>query len=310
MAELILHHYDMSPFSEKIRLAFGHKGLDWQSVEVPPWMPKPDLMPLTGGYRKAPTLQIGADIYCDTLLIAREIDRRHPEPTLYPDGQVGLAHALSWWVEKNTFVAAAKLTTSIIGDDLPTEFVEERKHFMDEDFSKSASLRELPRNRQRLHAHQSWLADMLTDGRPFLLGSQPSVADLAAYHPLWFARSNGGGEAEAMLPLAGLRDWMDRIATLGHGRRHDKTAEAALDTARTASPEAISIPADADPTGLAPGERVVVRASDYGRDPVHGTLVAADAEEVIIRHDDDQVDTVHIHFPRAGFDVLGAQDAT
>ena len=41
-------------------------------------MPKPDLMPLTGGYRKTPVLQIGADIYCDTQLIMLELERRAP----------------------------------------------------------------------------------------------------------------------------------------------------------------------------------------------------------------------------------------
>ena len=47
--EIILHHYPSSPFSEKIRVAFGIKKLAWRSVEQPVIMPKPDLIPLTGG---------------------------------------------------------------------------------------------------------------------------------------------------------------------------------------------------------------------------------------------------------------------
>jgi glutathione S-transferase len=62
MADIILHHYDISPYSEKVRLGLGLKGLAWASVELPVIMPKPDLTPLTGGYRKTPVLQIGADI--------------------------------------------------------------------------------------------------------------------------------------------------------------------------------------------------------------------------------------------------------
>ena len=76
MADLILHHYDISPYAEKIRLAFGLKGLAWRSVIQPMVLPKPDLMPLTGGFRRTPVLQVGADIYCDTLCIAMELDRR------------------------------------------------------------------------------------------------------------------------------------------------------------------------------------------------------------------------------------------
>ena len=32
---VILHQYDFSPFSEKVRLAFGLKGMEWHAVDVP-----------------------------------------------------------------------------------------------------------------------------------------------------------------------------------------------------------------------------------------------------------------------------------
>ncbi|MBV8522453.1 MAG: glutathione S-transferase family protein [Acetobacteraceae bacterium] len=303
MASLILHHYDFSPYSEKVRLAFGYKNLDWNSVQTPIQAPKPDLVPLTAGYRRAPVLQTGADVYCDTLLILREIERRHPEPTLYPGGQRGLVYALSMWWDRATFFPGAKLTTSIIGDQIPQEFLEERKALMNQDFSKSASLQELPLNQQRMHAAMAWLIDMLKD-RPFILGSQPSAADLTAYHILWFAQKNGGADAEGLLPLAPLRDWMDHIAALGHGRRHEIPAQEALDVARNTAPEPPHIRANADPSGLMPGQSVAVRADDYARDPIRGRLVAADAEELIIQHDDGRVGTVYIHFPRAGYELL------
>src|SRR5439155_485317 len=86
---IILHHYDTSPYSEKVRLGLGLKGLAWASVEIPVIMPKPDLTALTGGYRKTPVLQIGADIYCDSQLIMRELERRHPSPGFYPAGRGG-----------------------------------------------------------------------------------------------------------------------------------------------------------------------------------------------------------------------------
>ena len=81
--ELILHHYDRSPFSEKVRLIFGLKRLEWRSVVQPMVLPKPALTPLTGGLRRIPVLQIGADVYCDTNLIAAELDRRFPDPPLF-----------------------------------------------------------------------------------------------------------------------------------------------------------------------------------------------------------------------------------
>ena len=303
MAELILHHYDLSPFGEKIRLALGYKGLAWRSVEVPIWPPRPDTVPLTAGFRRTPVLQIGADIYCDTLLILRAIDRRHPEPTLYPDEQMGLGSALSWWADTTMFIPAATLTTSIIGDNVPKAFVEDRIAFMKHDFSKVASVRDLPLNRQRVSAQMTFLADMLKDGRPFLLGPNLSVADLSAYHPLWFARTNGGAEALAMLPFAPLLAWMDRIAAIGHGDRKAMDAEEALALARAADPEPPRGVAGDDPSGLASGARVRVHADD-ANDPIAGTLVGADTSEIIIRHEDARVGAVHVHLPRFGYSVV------
>ena len=86
---IILHHFPQSPFSEKIRLIFGLKKIAWTSVVIARIMPRPDLMPMTGGYRRTPVMQIGADIYCDTQCIIRELERRFPEPTLFPDGVPG-----------------------------------------------------------------------------------------------------------------------------------------------------------------------------------------------------------------------------
>ena len=97
MSEIILHHYWESPYAEKIRRILGFKGLTWRSVIIPMIMPKPDLTALTGGYRKTPVFQLGADIYCDTDLIARTIDRLHPEPSLFPDGGAELSYMLGPW---------------------------------------------------------------------------------------------------------------------------------------------------------------------------------------------------------------------
>lgn len=303
MTDLILHHYDLSPFSEKVRLALGHKHQAWHAVEIPIWPPRPGTEPLTAGYRRSPVLQIGADIYCDTLLILREIERRHPAPVLYPAGLSGLVQALSQWAERALFMPVATLTTSIIGDQVPQAFLDDRVAFMKHDFSKQASLQALPLNRQRVTAAMTALADMLGDGRPFLLGANVSAADLSAYHPLWFARKNGGAGIEALLSFDALHGWMERIAAIGYGERHAMTPEAALDIAKVAEP----VPTDGvivdDASGLKGGERVLVHTDEPG-EPITGTLVAANASEIVIRHEHQQVGFVHVHFPRLGYSVV------
>ena len=305
MPDLILHHYDLSPFCEKVRLAFGHKGLAWRAVEIPIWPPRPDTVPLTAGYRRAPARQGGADVYCATLLIRRESERRGPAPTLYPEGTRGLAAALSWWTDTTLFIPAAKLTTSIIGDGIPEDFLKDRIAFMKEDFSRAASLADLPLNRQRVSAQLTVIADMLADGRPFLLGGALSAADLSAYHVLWFVRKNGGAEAEAMLPLAPVIPWMDRVAAVGHGERRAMSAEAALAVARAAEP--LPVGGFDDPaSGLAAGDAVSI-VSDAPNDPIRGTLVHADADEIVIRREDPRAGAVHVHFPRLGYGAVAAE---
>jgi len=82
MTDLILHHYPMSPFSQKTRSMLGYANLPWQSVITREMLPRPHLQTLAGGYRKIPVAQIGADIFCDSHSIASEIARLSDKPEL------------------------------------------------------------------------------------------------------------------------------------------------------------------------------------------------------------------------------------
>jgi hypothetical protein len=129
MPDLILHHYWESPYAEKIRRIFGFKGLAWKSAIIPMVAPKPDLTALTGGYRKTPVLQIGADIYCDTELIARVLERLYPEPTLHPEGTRALDHILMNWGQELFLLAIYVIGSS--GDVFPEGFLEDRSNMVE-----------------------------------------------------------------------------------------------------------------------------------------------------------------------------------
>jgi glutathione S-transferase len=151
MTDIILHHYETSPYSEKVRLGLGLKGLAWGSVEIPVIMPKPDLTALTGGYRKTPVLQIGADIYCDSQLIMRELERRHPTPSFYPAGH-GAADALAWWAEKTTFSPAVSIAFAKRPDALPEGFLEDRAKFSGRNIDPTAMMAAVPNLLDQLRA--------------------------------------------------------------------------------------------------------------------------------------------------------------
>src|SRR6478672_8781528 len=119
MTEMILHHYELSTFSEKIRVAFGLKNLAWRSVETLPAPPRPLLTPLTGGYRRIPVLQVGADIYCDTNIILPALERLHRTPTFYPGGSEGIVRGLSFAWERAMWIPTIGVISHYIGDMFP-----------------------------------------------------------------------------------------------------------------------------------------------------------------------------------------------
>jgi glutathione S-transferase len=305
MTDIILHHYETSPYAEKVRLGLGLKGLAWASVEIPVIMPKPDLTALTGGYRKTPVLQIGADLYCDSQLIVRELERRHPSPSFYPAGR-GAADALAWWAEKTMFSPAVSIVFAKRPDTLPEGFLEDRAKFSGRNIDPVAMIAAVPNLLDQLRAHFDWLDQMLADGRSFLQGSAAGLADLAAYHPVWYLRQNFGSAPAPLDGFPRLLNWAERVAAIGHGRRSQMTSQEALDAARAAT-SIMSATADPqDPSSRKPGQMVTVTPDDTGRDPVVGELVASSADEIVIRRSDPVVGEVCIHFPRAGFVVASA----
>lgn len=301
---LLLHQYDTSPFSEKIRTIFGHKRLTWGAVEQPTIMPKPDLVPLTGGYRRIPVLQIGADVYCDTQTIVRVVERLHPTPAAYPSGQVGTCDVWNLWADRMVFPASVAVVFAEIGQFMPQAFLDDRTRMMPgrnfEDLPKQA-----PHVREQLRSLCAVLDAQLADGRAFVLGDAFSLADAACYHPLWFMRM-APAAAAALAAFPHIEAWKARVAAIGHGDRVDVAAGDALAIARAATP-APPAPSDPDePNGLAPGQHVAVTPDDYGFDPVAGEITHCSVHEIAIRRDEPSVGTVVVHFPRYGFRVARA----
>lgn len=304
--EIIFHHYPTSPFSEKIRLIFGIKKLSWRSVEIPNMMPKPDLLPLTGGYRKTPVMQIGADIFCDTQVIARALERRFPEPSILPHGK-GLPYGLGFWADRLFFMPTVAIIFGEIGDMVPEAFKKDRAAMSGGTFSTEALKAAAPFARDQFRAHLSFIAEQLADGRAFLQGAEPTLADVHAMMNVWFLKSALAPVAKTFLEeFPKLSAWYTRLRDIGHGTVTALDAREALEIAKRASPEAKVSTDPHDPNGRKAGDKVTVSADDYGRDPIAGEIVFSNAHEIAIRRIDPQVGDVVVHFPRAGFNVASA----
>ncbi len=308
---ITLHHFDRSPFSEKIRVVLGHKGISWRSVRIPQIMPKPDLMPLTGGYRRTPVMQIGADVYCDTQIIIREIERRFPPPTLFPPGAAGVPWALGSWTDRAFFQNTVNLVFGTLAPKVPEDFIEDRSKLRGTKFDPDRMRAAIPQMRDQMRAHLGWIEAQLSDGRQWLLG-EFSLADVSAYMNVWYARSNLSAEEDRAVAgvdrvFAGLSQvaaWESRVRALGHGQREELSAGEALAIAAEASPETVDENDPDDPNGRKVGDRVVVVPDDYGKDEVGGEIVSLSAQHIAMRRIDERVGEIVVHFPRAGFLVL------
>lgn len=306
MNELILHHYPQSPFAEKARLMLGLKALSWHSVLIPPVMPKPDLTALTGGYRRTPVLQVGADIYCDTALIARRLEREKAVPALFPEGREAVAAALAQYGDQVLFqhsIAvnfqphALEARFAELPEQVMQSFVADRKAMFTSGtgsrLDPDVALAQWPVLMNRLETQ-------LQRNGEFLLGDEPSIADLAWYHPLWFVSTNA---AISILldDYPAVRAWMARIQDFGSGAHVRMEAEEAIRVAREATPEELPEHGFVSSRGLSLGAPVTIAPVDYGCDPVSGRLVHEELDEVVIAREDPRAGRVHVHFPRIGY---------
>jgi len=309
MSELILHHYPNSPFAEKIRLILGHKKLPWKSVFIPMIMPKPDLTALTGGYRKTPVLQIGADIYCDTSLICDVLEHLAPAPTLYPQAVNGAARIVTQWADGSLFTAAMAYNFQPAGvaqvfAGAPAEGVQ--AFVADRAAMRGGAPRMASSDAAATYkSYLRRLANML-HGQDYLFGTQPCVADFAAYHPLWFTQERTPALAGIFDATPEVKDWMGRVKAIGHGTVGKCSAEEALQTARRGTPAALQGDVFQDEHGIALGSQVVVAADTFGLEPTEGELIAATRTRYTLRRTDERAGTVHVHFPRVGFTLKKA----
>lgn len=306
MSELILHHYDASPFAEKARLMLGFKQLSWRSVEIPRIMPKPDLTALTGGYRKTPVLQVGADIYCDTALIARRLEAEKATPSLFPEGQEFVASSFAQWADAVVFQHAVTLvfqpeSIAVRMGKLPPAaqqaFVADRAALF-----AGGSASRLPAAQAKLQwpVLMARLQQQLAREEGDFLCGEPSIADFALAHPLWFLKGT-----HVTAPLVDdypeVAAWLGRVLGFGHGAHSPLSSEEAIAIAREAQPAPLPDEDFSQALGFQVGQQVSVAATDYGVDPVQGELLCVSADAIILRRQDERAGTLHVHFPRLGF---------
>lgn len=307
--QIIFHAYPQSPVAEKVRVAFGVKKLNWCSVEIPRLPPKPMLTTLTGGYRRTPVMQIGADIYCDSYCIIEELEQRSPEHSFYPTAEAGLMRSMSRWTDGALFELAVKVVLGSAGDALPEDFAEDRGRLYLGGDNWAENLKranaQLPHLVSQLSVTFSWLDQVLDDGRKYLTGDQPSALDAQVYHVVWFIHGRFAGGEALIANFPNLARWQSTVELLGHGTSSVLSAEEAIKIAASATPQTKQHVEKNDPQGLMTGMPVEVGPDvESGEQFVSGTVRYADKHRIAIdRTCEDTDSTVCVHFPRAGYRI-------
>lgn len=302
MPEMILHHYPESLFSEKARAILNAKALPWRSTIIPMIMPRPDTIPLTGGYRRTPVMQVGADIYCDTAMIAAYLDDKGTGPTLFPAANRLAAQTLARWIDTELFWAAVTLrfqpenAGAFFADVKAAEiFWADRANF-----SQGATTRQIPLSEAQPR-YLTFIAELeaqLADGRAYLFGADWSIADFSAYHVMWFIHA-GGALADTLALHPSAKAWYDHMRSFGAKPGDDLSGPDALEVARQSEPVPIS--GKSDLPNVPVGTLVDVGPTDYGVMPSRGELLNCDTNSISVRREHERTGMVHVHFPRHGF---------
>lgn len=302
MSAIVLHHYPQSPVSEKVRVALGIKNLDWYSVHIPRLPPKPELITLTGGYRRTPVMQIGADVFCDSMCILQNLQRAVPNPSFFPDGKE--CWGLSVWTDGQFFRQAVALVLGSLADTLPPDFAADRgRLYFGPNHDLHAIAKELDYLAGQLRTQLSMMQRLL-GGRSFMHGDHPGLGDALCFYLVWFLRDRYSGGPDLLAEFSSLLAWERRVASIGHGRQRDMSPEQSQEMALRCTSAAQPLVDESDPLKLRLGEKVCVTPDGDGGDPpVCGTLVRLTIDGIAVRRRHERVGEVVVHFPRLGYKI-------
>lgn len=192
---LELYQFELSHYSEKVRLILDYKGLEYRKIEVTPGIGQFDVYRLSG-QRQVPVLKDGDRIIADSTEIAKYLDREYPDSPLIPTDpyQRGLCLMMEEWADesigiksRNTLLKAASQNQDFRTAWLPTntpDFVKNLIGSVPSDLVSflgmsvgvgpdvlKSSIAELEQDLEALC--------LLLGDRPYLVADSPTLADFA-----------------------------------------------------------------------------------------------------------------------------------
>jgi len=300
---MILHHYPLSPYSEKIRAMSAYAEIEWSSCLTSEAPPRRKLDLLSGGYGRIPIAQWGSDIYCDSNLIADELSRLSKKKSLANLKLNKSDLAQRQWIESKLFFACINRSFSFsllrrIAKDKGVinllKFLKDRIAMGAKASISTGSPKSAPRYiKQGIADIENSLGE-----NEYIGGTEPSILDFSAYHCFWFLQIVG--EKNDLEKHATANAWFARMAEFKSSPSSRIFIEEALSVAKSTKPKKL-IKKYLNDHRI--GSQVVITPSDYRQIPVTGILVGADDQRWIIRRESEETGALHLHFPTHAVDV-------
>ena len=192
---LELYQFELSQYSEKVRLILDYKGLPYRKIEVTPGIGQVDLFRMTG-QKQVPVLKDGDRYLADSTEIAKYLDRAYPDRPIIPTDpqERGLCLLIEEWADESIGIKSRKALFGAISQDqnfrkslLPTTTPDLLKNLVEVipsdllrvlgfgvGYSPEVLKSAMTDLKQDLEA-----LSLLLSNRPYLVGDQPTLADLA-----------------------------------------------------------------------------------------------------------------------------------
>jgi len=223
--ELLLYDASDSPFCLKARICLQLKGVPFRRVPVT--LGRLRELRRLNPLGQVPVLVQGTEVIVDSSRIARHLEARYPEPALIPRDPTARAYATlveEWADEALYFIVAAFKWLNPVNRRAAVENTvsemtgaalrplvghllvrRERRRYAAWGHTEAT----LGALEERMRENVTALAGLL-DGRPYLLGRRPMLADVAAFAQLcWLGRYV---ERRLLAETPAVQQWLERLA--------------------------------------------------------------------------------------------------
>lgn len=312
---MILHRTLGSTYSQKIIALLGYTKTPWQSVIANKGMPRPVQEILVGSFaRRMPFLQIGADMYCDSDMIAMFIAEQtnHNE---FKSTQLSLKEKdLIFSIENELFtavLASVKPINFITGYFRTVPFKTALAFFKDRlQLKKENPDFDITRKKTRYEWEiivreffKKFEEQLLLT--PFLSGKEkPNLVDFTAYTHVYYMNVLNRLKFANNTPT--IKEWLKRMNRFSIKNNNELSGTKAIEIAKNSTPLAI-------PTSLLNSaninKQVTIPFNDFLGShitkPLQGVLKGEDDYKYIIARNHPQIGTVHIHIPKVCLGACG-----